>query len=104
MVDLVETEAWVCARLSQLNILMSRESNQRFLSAFVQQTGDIFGIDRLFVGRMNSRQSRVQTVYATQFGKRMANLNFPLPNTPDGRAIEQCAPVFNNNCAMLFPP
>lgn len=103
MRDLAIKSETTSGRLEQLNFVLSRESCQGFLQAFVKHTADLFDADRIFIGRTDVAHRYIRTLHVMTDRKPAGNFCYPITGTPCEEVLRVGAAIYDDQVTSLFP-
>ncbi|MHA6289396.1 sensor histidine kinase [Maricaulis sp. CAU 1757] len=89
-------------RFTRLNFLLSRESGNSFLKAFVRHVAEAFDADTAYLARIDATHTRMQTVAVSSNDTLSDNFCYQLAGTPCGEAMQSGATVYDDNVAGHF--
>ena len=103
MRDLAVKGEQASGRLQQLNFVLSRESCQGFLKAFVKHTAELFDADRIYIGRTDVAHRYIRTLNVMTDQKPAGNFCYPIAGTPCEEALRVGAAIYEDQVTSLFP-
>ena len=80
--------------------------SNEFFNSVVQFISDTTGVDYVFIGKLEANgmnKTNVQTIAMTAFGKIIANINYPLFDSPCTEVIYRSLYSSPENCRTIFP-
>lgn len=103
MRDLMIRDEQAGERLSRLNYILSRESCQTFLEAFVCSVADLFDADRVLVGRIDVQHKYVRTLKVATGNQLTQNFCYGLAGTPCREVMRVGPAIHEDHVAESFP-